>query len=51
MGGESSKTVGNVEIFDEKVTERNGKIVRKKAIYIFSCLVCIQVRQFQDVKM
>ena len=51
MGSGSSKAVGNVGIFDEKVTERNGKIITKIAMYKFSCLVFTQVRQFQDVKM
>ena len=51
VGGGSSETVRNVVIFDEKVTEKNGKIITKMAVYTFSCLVLIQVRQFQDVKM
>ena len=38
MGGGSGKTVGNVEIFDKKVTERNGKIITKIAAYKFISL-------------
>ena len=51
MGGRSSKTVGNVGIFDKKFTERNGKIIMKVTTYKFGCLVFVQVSQFQDVKM